>query len=684
MSLDQKKHIPILTGKEHSTHPSGQTASLPELDKLFNDPTQPESKDVIAARGLLKYAKSRPQANLSDVVITHEITRSTHIALVMMPKWAIYFAPYNIARLSAVTKAAGYKTSVRDYNIETWHRLKGVLDEDPYNGHGSKDYLWLNEMYENKLKPYVTPLLEEYLEELVSLNPDVVGFSLYYTNVIPTFWMAEQLKQRLPNVKIIGGGSHLQWHDENSGGRYPNFDHVIKGEAEELLLEMLDKIDTGNPLTQYQYNSDFGRRINLDTLPFPDYSDMDVKRYLVPNAISSEISRGCVAKCAFCAETLFWKYRGRQAPRILEEVEQQYHRYGTNMFWFIDSLVNGNPEELRDFAVGVVERGLEINWKGYARCDDRMDYAYLKDLKVSGCVDLNFGIESGSQSVLDAMKKNTKVHVVERNLQDCKKLNISCSTNWMLGFPGEASNDFAKTMTLAWRLQSCIATMSRQAMNLGPSRVANDPEKYNVHPKHFLGVWATNDHSNTKLHRLIRVKSFNILTEQMPVYSKIDGDKYSRNNLNEFSLHLNNSFNFDVTFENQITRKELSNYLDVPYEDFDYEIIKDPGLDSVFKRTVVNEIWPLFRTLWRSRKKSAMKMFVKFDPSWDYNNHGSALGGDNFTAIYNFEIDNNQQWQASCRLQFNAPENPYLPWGIDSDTLDFELELDWTGSGQWD
>ena len=677
MSLDQKKHIPILTGKEHSTHPSGKTASLPELDKLFNDPTQPESKDVTAAKGLLKYAKSRPQSNLSDVVITHSITRSTHIALVMMPKWAVYFAPYNIARLSAVTKAAGYKTSIRDYNVETWHSLKNVLDEDPYEGHGSKDYLWLDEMYANKLKSHVDPLLEEYLEDLVSLKPDVVGFSLYYTNVIPSFWMAEQLKKRLPNVKIIGGGSHLQWHDENSGGRYPNFDHVIKGEAEELLLEMLDKIETGQPLTQYQYNSDFGRRINLDSLPFPDYSDMNIDRYLVPNAISSEISRGCVAKCAFCAETLFWKYRGRQGVRILDEVEQQYRTYGTNVFWFIDSLVNGNTNELRDFAVGVVDRGLRIRWRGYARCDDRMDFEYLKDLKKSGCFDLSFGIESGSQLVLDAMKKNTKIAVIERNLNDCKILGIECSTNWMLGFPGETADDFAKTITMAWRMQQKISGMARQAMNLGPSRIANDPEKYDIHPKHFLGFWATTDHSNTKLHRLIRVKSFNILVEQMPKYS-------TKNRINEFARNLNDTFNFDIEFKNQITVKDLPNYVDIPYEDFDYEIIKDPGLDSVFKRTVVNEIWPLFRTLWRSRKKSAMKMFVKFDPSWDYNNHGSALGGDDFTAVYNFEINDNQQWHASCRLKFNTPENPYLPWGIDSDTTDFSIDLDWSGSGQWD
>lgn len=664
---DSKKYIPILTGKGHT---------ITDLDRTFNDPTKPEPKDVTMVKSMLKYARPRPQRNLSDIKIEHNVTRKTHIALVIMPKWAVYFAPYGIARLSAVTRSSGYQTSVFDYNVKTWHRLKDQLEEDPYYGHGSRDYLWLNEMYETKLKPYVEPLLEEYLEELVALNPDVVGFSMYYTNVHPTFWMAEQLKKRLPNIKIIGGGSQLQWQDEINFGKYPNFDHVIKGEAEELLLELLDKIEKGQDLTQYQYNSDFTRRINLDTLPFPDYSDMDVNQYLIPNAISSEISRGCVAKCAFCAETLFWKYRSRQAPRILDEVEHQYRTYGTNMFWFIDSLVNGNINELHAFALGVVERGLALSWKGYARCDDRMDLEYLQDLRASGCDDLNFGIESGSELVLNAMKKNTNVSVIEQNLRDCYQVGITSTTNWMLGFPNETINDFAKTITLAWRMQPYIVSMARQAMNLGPSRVSNDPTQYNIHPKHFLGSWATADYSNTKIHRLIRVKSFNILTEHMPAYATIDQDHNKR---------LTQSYDVDIEINNRLEKNNLKELVEIPYEDFDYNIIQDPCLDTIFKKTLVNEIWALFRTLWRSYLKSAMRVTVKFDPDWDYNQHGNGLSGDQFSAVYNFNIDIDGNWTADCQVKFDQPENPYGPWyhPDENELLNYSFNLNWSGSGCW-
>ena len=134
--------------------------TLTELHQEFNDPFLPEDKHTATVKSMLKYAKSRPQANLSTFQIEH-VTRKTHIALVLMPKWAVIFAPYNIARLTAVTRKAGYKTTAFDWNVETWNELRKLMGEkeDPYQGDGSRDYLWLDEMYDKKLKHLVEPLL---------------------------------------------------------------------------------------------------------------------------------------------------------------------------------------------------------------------------------------------------------------------------------------------------------------------------------------------------------------------------------------------------------------------------------------------------------------------------------------------------------------------------------------------
>ena len=154
-------------------------------------------------------------------------------------------------------------------------------------------------------------------------------------------------------------------------------------------------------------------------------------------------------------ETHFWNYRQRNASSVLDEVEYLYNK-GTRLIWFVDSLVNGNLKELKDFAKGVIERGLDIKWIGYARCDKRMDYEYLKLLKDSGCFGLKFGAESASNKVLDDMKKRVTNVEMEENFIDCKKLGIRVITTWIQAFPTETSNNFLETLTFINNTQKTI------------------------------------------------------------------------------------------------------------------------------------------------------------------------------------------------------------------------------------
>jgi hypothetical protein len=617
--------------------------------------TSINSRDIVAAKHMMQYARKKPQANLTKLAIEN-VTRKTHFALILMPKWSIVFAPYSIARLAAVTRAAGYKTSVFDWNSDSWRKLRSNFSEDPWDGWGSRDYMWHGLQYTERIEPLLVPVLEDYLQQLIELKPDVVGFSLYFTNISPTLWLIRKLRQHLPNTKIIGGGPSV-FHDVKDF--FAEFDHLVSGEGEELLLKILDNIENNQPLTEHVYYADKTKRINLDELPFPDYTDLQVQEYLMPNAISSELSRGCVATCTFCDETHFWKFRGRQARTLIDEIENQYKTIGSDVVWFIDSLINGNLNELRAFALGVVERGLKLKWQGYARCDGRMDLEYLKDLKDGGCVMLDFGIESGSQPVLDLMKKNITVEEVEQNCRDCAKLGLNFNTEWIVGFPNETSVDFAHTMTLAWRIRSYyMLNMARGVLNIGHLSVLKaDPVRFKIHPNDFLKSWTTLDKTNTKLHRLLRFKSFNILIEQMPIYGKKDSSR--RANMHE---------TYRVQYYNNTLPK-----LDIVYENFDFDIIQDSSLTSSFSCTLVNEMWPLFRTLWHIRDHAKFDIWVKFDPQWDLNQYGTDITS-NLTAEYKFSIDDNGKWDCAVEFNFITPEY---------ETENFDINLNWAGSGQW-
>jgi len=101
---------------------------------------------------------------------------------------------------------------------------------------------------------------------------------------------------------------------------------------------------------------------------------------------------------------------------------------------------------------GVAAKDLKIHWTGYARCDGRMDLEYFKDLKAGGCIMLNYGIESGSQKVLNDMAKGVTVEEMEANFKHGKEVGIFAATNWIVGFPTEDHKDFADSMTFLWRM----------------------------------------------------------------------------------------------------------------------------------------------------------------------------------------------------------------------------------------
>ena len=119
-------------------------------------------------------------------------------------------------------------------------------------------------------------------------------------------------------------------------------------------------------------------------------------------------------------------------------------------------------------------------------------------------------------------------------------------------------------------------------------------------------------------------------------------------------------------------------------EEFDYEIIKDKSLNTRFSQTLVNEICPLFRTLWRAKNHKSLSMEVNFDPEWDMNNYGNRLA-DNLSANYKFAIDDYGNWNLSCVFKFIAVENIYEPWQpSDNDDTDFNIDLKWHGIGRWE
>lgn len=619
------------------------------VDKL--EAKEKPTEDIADARhrsmmeAIAPYAKPTVQKNLTPVYVDYK-TRNTKLVLVLCPEWSPYMPPFSLARLSGVAKSAGYETHIMDLNVRAYNAYRNDWYPNkklPFRlWDPSSSWHWLGETYLNDIHPVLEPILSKAVDDIVALNPDVVGFSIYYISEEPSKWMCRELKRRLPNVKIAVGGPnvHKSWFKIE-----PYYDYVVVGEGEANLLVLLEEIENnvGNDAPKI-LNQPEEQRININGLPMPDYESIDFSQYELPNGVNTEISRGCTAKCTFCEETHFWKYRQRQAVDLIDEIEWLYYNKGTDVIWFIDSLVNGNLKELRAFVKGVAAKGLKINWTGYARCDGRMDLEYFKDLKAGGCIMFNYGIESGSQKVLDDMAKGVTIAEMEQNFRDGKEVGIWAATNWIVGFPTEDYQDYADSMTLLWRMRNMNINNAGLGVGygLGPETiVGQNPHKFNISWHKYQGHWITNDFKLGGTHVMTRVKTFHMFADFLQGCTDVPIGYPVRASLAKE--------HYKIKLNDPKCVKEIE------YEKFDYNIIKTNI--NPFADTLVNEMWPFFRMLWKTR--GGYEAEVHFNPEIDLKEFGTQYGPGMYNAVYKFKITDDGKWDADFDIKFDQIDNPF-------------------------
>lgn len=594
------------------------------------------TKDDLIMASLLPHAQKIVNPEKKTTVEIFNATRESSLVLMLLPEWAATYPPYNLARLAAVTKAAGYQTKVFDVNVESYQQSrKWNLGWDPW------DYVymtrWFAPEYQELVEPALLPILENYLEKVVALNPTAVGFTLYDCNKEPVKWMNRELKKRLPNIISIIGGPICHRTNPLVG---EGFDYIVMGEGEELILEILADIEkNGKPPELKHIVQKFDQRINIDALPVPDYSHFNFNDYQMPNGATTELSRGCVAKCVFCDETHFWKYRDRKSSSLLAELKHLYNS-GINYIWFLDSLVNGNLKELRNFTKGVIESDMKLGWSGYARCDGRMDLDFYKDMKASGCITLCYGVESGSNKILADMNKGITTDEIESNFRDAEIVGIDAVIMLIPGFATERPIEFYESMITLWRIRNrridYIAAGQIALAISEESIIGHMREDYGVLLHLFGNNWITKNFDNSKVHRLIRVKILNI---------------FLNNLVNKRGKDFSNRKTLEKHYKFEIEDPSIQN--EIEQEIFDFDIIK-PNTGNGLADTVVNEVWPLLRIFWITR--GAFKMELNFDEHEDTKEFSNFIGSP-FNAKILFEINKDGKWKADFAFDFKQPKD---------------------------
>lgn len=313
---------------------------------------------------------------------------------------------------------------------------------------------------------------EKWEEIYKSEKTDLVGLTSMTPQVIDTHDIARRVKELTPQVPVVLGGAHPTLLPGQTLEEFEHFDVLVLGEGEETALELVTRLKDGKPMCDSSvrgiaYKKD-GKKVitgprprinNLDTLPnHHGYYDFDFylkyNTYLfLPKSACLIVSRGCPYDCSFCATRNFWtnRYFHKSTDAVIEEI-RNVMRKGAENIKFRDSTFNVNKKWVHEFCDKVIKQKLRFKWSANARVN-LVDYDLFKHMKEAGLDSIFFGVESGSQRMLDFYGKGITVEQTEKAFEVCHKLKIRTGAYFMLGALPETREEMELTYNLAMKIK---------------------------------------------------------------------------------------------------------------------------------------------------------------------------------------------------------------------------------------
>ena len=274
------------------------------------------------------------------------------------------------------------------------------------------------------------------------------------------FKMIKMAKSRGSTVILCGADATDHYESYLAQGA----DYVLIGEGEETLVELLDQLSAGNETQDIlglatRYTAHVIRRpdiSNLDALPFPAWDLVDVEKYRsiwVQRqgyfSMNMVTTRGCPFHCNWCAKPIWGqRYHSRSPENVAAEMKWLKETYHPDHIWFADDILGLKPGWLSKFADAIHAQGGLIPFKCLSRADLLTREGEVDALARAGAQTVWMGAESGSQKILDAMDKGTRVEEIHQAARQLKRVGIRVGFFLQFGYPGETRDDIETTIQL--------------------------------------------------------------------------------------------------------------------------------------------------------------------------------------------------------------------------------------------
>jgi radical SAM superfamily enzyme YgiQ (UPF0313 family) len=303
--------------------------------------------------------------------------------------------------------------------------------------------------------PLDSSIYDDVAEQLLQTEPAAVGLTALGCNFIAVVKIARRLKQRRPETLILLGGPHPTVLESPIMTKFTDFDVLVRGEAEETIVPLLDALDSGRELSAIpgiSYRD--GSRVCRSKV---DAGVMDVNRLsmaafhfypieeLKMRSMRVEAGRGCPFHCTFCSTATFFgrKYRVKAAEKLVSELKSLNNTYNITEFELQHDLFTVNRRKVLEFCEEV--RHCSFSWTCSARIDC-VDSELLREMARAGCRGIFFGVETGSSNLQELVKKRLDISLLAPTLTNAKELGINVTTSFITGFPDETLSDLEATL----------------------------------------------------------------------------------------------------------------------------------------------------------------------------------------------------------------------------------------------
>jgi len=317
---------------------------------------------------------------------------------------------------------------------------------------------------------------QEVCDEVVRLRPKIVGLTAMTHMMVDAARLAESIRAKLPDCRFVLGGFHASFLPERTLNEFPIFDFLVVGEGEMAFNDLVVALFAGadySKIPGIAFRKESGApQVNgrglvgatLDEFGEPGWHLFDsevMRRHCTSLGLMT--MRGCPFSCNFCSRPYGQKVRRRTPAFVVNEIADGVKNFGVRHFYFHDETFTVNKQHTVDICNGIIARGLDsqISWNATMHANTA-DLEMMKLIKQAGCEFLTFGVESGNDDIMVAMKKNVTKDRILRAANLCHEVGIKFHANFILGHPNETfwtALDSLKFMVRLNAMESPIGVM---------------------------------------------------------------------------------------------------------------------------------------------------------------------------------------------------------------------------------